>query len=239
MLRNSLKIRPLPVVLPNDKYNYSLSDAFCWRSDNDFITDFRYTDLFNYFVNQSSDLKIVICSHMNKILKTITINPSELTGRFIISKEHTANITSGHFYVFHKIDKTLNHSISVRNSCYTGYSYKNNNFSLVHGNLPVCGRTVKDEAQLGNIIKSSWLRNYEYFVQNDFSIYDKIETFIFNPTNTKINLYVNNEKVTLTSLSSILFTPTSTQLISIKSKCLLMRPILFGYKGKFLDVFHG
>ena len=42
------------------------------------------------------------------------------------------NITSGHFYVFHKIDKTLINSISVRNNSYTGYSYKNNNFILYY-----------------------------------------------------------------------------------------------------------
>ena len=49
-LRNSLKLKPVKI----NKYsslNISISDAFLFRTDQDFLTYFRFSDILNIFYN--------------------------------------------------------------------------------------------------------------------------------------------------------------------------------------------
>ena len=47
-LRNTLGVKPLYYDL-KDLDNCSVSDAFIWRTDNDFKTIFRFTDILKQF----------------------------------------------------------------------------------------------------------------------------------------------------------------------------------------------
>ena len=47
-LRNTLNIRPVEYFF-DDLKSVSVSDAFLWRTDNNFITKFKYSDIFNIF----------------------------------------------------------------------------------------------------------------------------------------------------------------------------------------------
>ena len=47
-LRNLLKIRPVPISIRTLETS-SISDAFAWRTDNNFTTKFKYSDILNIF----------------------------------------------------------------------------------------------------------------------------------------------------------------------------------------------
>ena len=81
-IRNSLQLRPVPIVLPNDDKSYSISDAFCWRACEDFETSFRYTDLIKYFTNKNdSSIKLVLSNHENKVIKVTNLDKKFFTNK--------------------------------------------------------------------------------------------------------------------------------------------------------------
>ena len=44
-LRNLVGIRPALTIIDSNKKNLSTSDAFFWRTDNNFKTIFQFTDI--------------------------------------------------------------------------------------------------------------------------------------------------------------------------------------------------
>ena len=76
-------------------------------------------------------------------------------------------------------------------------------------------------------------------IQNNFIKYDKVEAFFFNPINVDLEVKVNDLSFTLKGLSSKIINLPKDEIYKITSKCLLMRPILFVYKDRIFDVFHG
>jgi hypothetical protein len=61
-----------------------------------------------------------------------------------------------------------------------------------------------------------------------------------NPCNKKITIETNSSKFNLNiGESKILEMNNLKKSIALKSRCYLLRPIIFAYKNDFLDVFHG
>ena len=240
-LRNSLNLRSVPIMLPNDKESYSISDSFCWRKCNEFKTDFRYTDLVNYFTyKKNNSIKIVLSDHYNRIIDNIYLNPYQLTDNIKISDLlNKVKETSGHFFIFHKLHPQKDETILLRNSCYTSFSFKGNTPSIVHGNLPVVAENKDSIPYKGNIIQCSNLKNYIYKVQHNFLPYNKVEGFFFNPLNKKLEIQINEISFTLDKYNSIIINLPLSDIYTIRSKCLLLRPIFFVYKNNFFDTFHG
>ena len=52
-LRNALNIKPVHMDIDNLQH-ISISDAFAWRTDNNFVTKFKYSDIFNARTNGPS-----------------------------------------------------------------------------------------------------------------------------------------------------------------------------------------
>ena len=75
-------------------------------------------------------------------------------------------------------------------------------------------------------------------IQNSFKN-SKIELMIMNPTNKALKIIINDEAFNLDVCSSIIKKYEKIQTIKIISKCYLLRPIIFSYRDKFLDVYHG
>ena len=240
-LRNSLNIKPVQIILPDDDKSYSISDAFCWRNCENFNTTFRYTDLMEYFTNiKNLNIKLVICDHNNNILKSTNFKNGDLTDKIRIDDVINDNKKkSGHFFIFHELSAKFQERILLRNSCYTSYNFKNNVQSVVHGNLPVLAENQRLIPYKKNIIQVSHLKKYDYLVQNNFKEYDKVEAFLFNPINIDLKVKINELSFTLKSLSSKIINLPTAEIYKVKSKCLLMRPIFFVYKDKIFDVFHG
>ena len=135
-IRNYLNIKPAELNSIFVKQEYSISDAFLWRTDNNYKTYFKFTDLLKLFFNKDqSSVNILICDKNFKEIKRFELSKLLVSNQFLINKELLGGLESyGIFYIFHKTQESI-HS-SLRNSCYTGFSQNNNLASFVHGNCP-------------------------------------------------------------------------------------------------------
>ena len=64
---------------------------------------------------------------------------------------------------------------------------------------------------------------------------DKVEIMLVNPTKNKLKITVNDLNFNLEGGNSLLL-KVKDKLIKIKSKCYLLRPIVFTYKNEYLDL---
>lgn len=238
ILRNLFGYKPSLTVLNMNKKNLSTSDAFFWRTDNNFKTIFKFTDLLNlYFNDQGSSVDIMFYDKFNKLLKKLRLSNINLSNKLIIDKDFMNGIEDyGTFYIFHV--SNLNNNSVLRNSCYTGYSINNNLPSFVHGNLINAVKNLNDsnlEIGIGGITP---FKNNIYQIQNSF-IDCKLELLISNPSKKKLKILINDKKIYLEPCCSTLESFENTEVIKIISKCYLLRPIIFSYKKNYLDVYHG
>lgn len=243
LLRNLIGIKAPYFNINNLEINNSISDAFFWRVDDDYNTIFRYTDLTKYFFNEKSIITLFFFDNKNNFLKKINLknNLNHNSDELIIDSSLLNNqVGYGTFYIFHEINKKID--FSIRQSCYTGYSYRKKLYSFVHGNTPVAYNNLfmpKSESKYG-------LGGYNLFidkiykVQNYLGEYDRSELLLMNPCNKKINIFFDNLKFILKKgESKIIKINNLKESVQIKSKCYLLRPIVFAYKDNYLDVFHG
>ena len=196
ILRNLFGYKPSLTVLNMNKKNLSTSDAFFWRTDNNFKTIFKFTDLLNlYFNDQGSSVDIMFYDKFNKLLKKLRLSNINLSNKLIIDKDFMNGIEDyGTFYIFHV--SNLNNNSVLRNSCYTGYSINNNLPSFVHGNLINAVKNLNDsnlEIGIGGITP---FKNNIYQIQNSF-IDCKLELLISNPSKKKLKILINDKKIYL------------------------------------------
>jgi hypothetical protein len=89
-----------------------------------------------------------------------------------------------------------------------------------------------------DMVKSSFI-NKLYRIQNSFVDFTKSELFFVNPTSKKIEFSIENNRYSLEKNCSILIDVSGKEDISILSRCMFLRPIIFNYKNDFFDVYHG
>jgi len=241
-IRNLIGVKPVAINLTNLKENYSISDGFLWRTDNKFKTIFKFSDLLRIFFNdKSSAIEIIFYNKNNQLLKKITKSDLEYSNTIIIDKKFMNNISDyGIFYIYHKSDKIL--KSSIRNACYTGYSYKNNLASFVHGNFPIAYKNLnsfENNDTDDEIITSFLFKKNRYKIQRYFKDLTKSEIFIQNPTKKKINFSVNNFNYQLDGLCANIIDISNFNEIEIISDCSFFRPIVLNYKKNYIDVHHG
>ena len=134
-LRNKFNLKPLIFNISKIK-NSSVSDAFIWRTDNNFQTKFKYTDIFNiYYKIPNSVVEVIFYSKDNQFIKKLRIDKLNLSNELIIDKSFFNGLEDfGIFYIYHYTDQNLNDETIISNRCYLGYSKNNNLFSFMHGN---------------------------------------------------------------------------------------------------------
>ena len=237
-LRNSIKFRKIIVNLKNKETNYSISDAFPWRTDNNFKTLFRFLNILKHFFNlKNTNVKIYFFDKNNKLIKIKKIDNIIYNNEFLIDKNFIGKADYGSFYIFHETDGINNNSI--RNSCYTGFSYNDSLFSFVHGNTMGAYKNLngKNNLEFG-IIETSLLNNNYYFVQKNFNNYEKVEFFLNNCSKNEINFEVQDKKYFLETGQSKIIDIDPSSLVKLNSNSMFLRPIAFLYKKDFIDVFH-
>ena len=89
-----------------------------------------------------------------------------------------------------------------------------------------------------NFVKTSFLKNYKYFIQEDFSDVDKLELFFNNPTNKLVKFTVNGENYSIEPDNDIMVKMTKTEKVEIISNCTQLRPLVFTFKENYYDVHH-
>jgi len=237
--RNLTGIRPVGINTLHIENNCSLSDAFFWRTSENFITKFKFSDLLKIFFQQNNtEIQILFYNKNNKLVKDYNIKNLDISNEIIIDPKFLGGIKDyGVFYIFHKTKQNLTNSI--RNSCYLGYSINNSIFSFVHGNIPVAYKQFNGSRVLNNIVSKSLFKNQVYKIQNYFSDFTKSEIFLNNPTNRKILFSINKSDFSLNANCSKIVNVSGLEEINIISNCYFLRPIVINYKNNFFDIYHG
>jgi hypothetical protein len=240
-LRNSLNIKPVSISKYYLDKNISISDAFLFRTDNNFKTIFRFSDIANIFYDyNNSKIEIIFYDFNNVKLKEICLDNLSKLNEIVIDKEYLQGIeTYGHFYIFHKIDNLNSKKIILSNRCYLGFSKNNIAYSFVHGNLFAKSKDLETGEINTDFINTSLFLNFKYFIQENFSNIDKIELFICNPTSKLIKFSINKKKYKLNNSCDIKIILTQVNKIEIRSNCGQLRPLIFTYNNNFYDVHHG
>ncbi len=244
-LRNTFNFRP--IFYKNYKANYptSQSDAFLWRTDNGYKTKFKFSDFLNQFFKiQNSWVELNFFTKNNKFIKKKKIENLDSSNEFDIDSRFLDGMEDyGIFYIYHfsKFMKNLEKTDTIRNVCYTGYSKDEQLYSFVHGNtlskFAKIDSNETNETNPTNTIKRSFFLNQKYTIQKLFINIDKNELVFVNPTPKKIKFVVENKKHFLEPHNALLI-ETTEPILTITSNCTFLRPTVFSYKNKFVDVHH-
>lgn len=238
--RNLINISPVHMSIKG-LHCVTVSDAFAWRTDNNFITKFKYSDILNIFYKiKNSWVEIHFYNKDNYLIKVQKINNLNLSNEICISKEFLSGIEDyGTFYIYHFSNEKIDKKNILSNRCYIGYSKNQNLFSFVHGNTLAKFKKISGE-NIDNIdiVKTSFFKNHTYKIQKFFDGFDKNELFFSNPTLKSIRFSINKQNYKLNSGCSKLINISNNKVIYIKSNCLFLRPTIFSYKNEYLDVHH-
>jgi hypothetical protein len=239
-LRNALSIKPVHMSIHNLNC-ISVSDAFVWRTDNKFITKFKYADILNIFYKiKNSWVEFHFYTKDNKLLKIEKKNNLSISNEIEINKKYLNNLEDyGVFYIYHYSRDKIEEESIISNRCYLGYSQNNNLFSFVHGNTFAKFAKISNDKKISsNIVQTSLFKNQYYKIQKYFKGYDKNELLFSNPTSKKIKFSIDGENYKLDKHCSLLINISGKEIINIKSNCLFLRPTVFSYKDNYLDVHH-
>jgi len=239
-IRNSLGIRPIQMSIDNLN-NISVSDAFAWRTDNNFLTKFKYSDILNLFYkSKKSWVEFHFYSKDNQLIKIDKKEELNISNEIIINSDYLNGLKDyGTFYIYHYTKDKLEDKNIISNRCYLGYSQNQNLYSFVHGNtLAKFTKISKDGDVKSDIVKTSFFLNHYYKIQKYLHGYDKNELFFSNPTSKTIKFKIYNNNYKLKKGCSLLVDVTDKKIVTIRSNCLFLRPTVFSYKNDFLDVHH-
>jgi len=239
-LRNNLGLRPSPISI-NSKFKLtSVSDAFIWRTDNGYKTTFKYADILSLFYQiENSYVELLFYSKDNNFIKKVIINHLNYSNKLLIDKTFLDGIEDyGVFYIFHRSESYSGNDLTIANQCYVGFSINDSLSSFAHGNVYVKSQSLDGKLHGSDMVKSSLKKNI-YRIQNSFKNFTKSELFFVNPLSKKIYFSIGNNKYTLHKNCSILIDVTGQKNTSIISRCMFLRPIVFNYKGGFIDIYHG
>lgn len=241
--RNMLGIRSVSMSINNINSFASVSDAFCWRTDNGFSTVFKYSDILNLFYKtRNSQVELRFYTKENKFIKKLVIENLDYSNELIINSDLLEGLKDyGSFYVYHLTKDNISNENIILNKCYVGYSKNKNLHSFVHGNTLARFVNINNQKNLEqtDIIKITFLKNQKYKIQNFFRNFDKSELFFVNPTSKKIRFSIGNKNYYLFGGCSIVIETAENESVEIKSNCLFFRPIIFNYKGEYMDAYHG
>jgi len=239
-LRNLINFKPVHMSLKGLDC-VTVSDAFAWRTDNNFTTKFKYSDILNIFYKiKNSWVEIHFYNKEGEIIKKEKLYNLKISNEITITKEFLNDIEDyGIFYIYHFTKENIDTNNIISNRCYLGYSQNKKLFSFVHGNTLAKIKKISNEDTINkDIVKTSFFKNHKYKIQKFFDGFDKNELFFSNPTSKVIKFNVNDQSFILKEGCSKLIEINYQKIITINSNCLFLRPTVFSYKNGYLDVHH-
>tara|TARA_Y100000389_G_C17437500_1_gene506436 strand:+ start:462 stop:1226 length:765 start_codon:yes stop_codon:yes gene_type:complete len=238
-LRNILNLRPLNLSFSDLMFPTSISDAFCWRTDNGYYSVFKYIDILKLFYQiKNSEVEIIFYTNRGSKIKNINLKKIRTANILKIDKKLLNGLESyGTFNIFHKTNN-IKKNIIISNRCYVGYSRNKSLPSFVHGNTFAKYKDIKSDFCGNDIIKIN-KKNNIYKIQKSFKDIKHVEFFLSNPTSEKIDFSINNQNYQLDVGHCKIINLSNLDTIIIKSNCYYLRPIIFNYNNKYIDVHHG
>jgi len=163
-LRDLFNIKPMHGSIDHLKNSASVSDIFLWRTDNNFKTIFRYTDILKLFYKiDESEVEFHFYDKNNNFIKKKIINNLKLSNELIIDKDLLNGIEDyGVFYAFHKPKKKIKEKIIISCREFVGFSYNDNLYSYVHGNILVKSKNFEDGKETIKTARASNFQRYRY-----------------------------------------------------------------------------
>ena len=240
LLRNFIGFRPVIFSPSYKKFKtVSVSDAFAWRTDNGYKTIFKYTDILGLFSKlEGSFVELIFFTKDNEFIKKIVINQLDYSNELLIDKEFLNGKEGyGTFSIFHHSKIRLKDELAIANRCYVGFSINNGSSSFVHGNGHVNFKSLNGEFHGSGMVLKSLFKN-TYRIQNSFLGFEKTELFFVNPSSKRVKFSIGSAKYNLKQGCSILVDVSAHNNVSIKSRCLFLRPTVFNYHNNFFDVYH-
>ena len=241
-LRNLINFKPVKISTHHLQYSASVSDAFCWRTDNGFTTIFKYSDILDLFYKiKNSSVELHFYSNKGEFLKKLNFQDLNYSNKLTIDDKLLGGIKDyGIFYIYHNTSKQFDNKTIISNRCYLGYSQNNNLYSFVHGNTYANFQNFNNKKNKSKffIIQKSLFNNQIYKIQSYFNNLTKSQLFFSNPTSEIINFSINNKKYILKKENSTLVDVSNIGLVEIKSNCFFLRPIVFSSKNEYLNVYH-
>jgi len=240
-IRNSFNIRPIPIYTENLE-RCSVSDCFAWRTDKNFKTCFKYSDILNLFFKiKNSYVEFIFFDKQNKLIKKHRVNNLDYSNELHIDSEFLGGLNDyGTFYVHHYTDQEINNNDVIANKCYIGYAIDKQLHSFVHGNILAHFQNFKAKNinENSDLVTTSIFKNQNYKIAKTFDDYDKNELFFSNPTSKILNISIDEINFFLNPNHSKIIDIGSRNVVNIKSNCLILRPTIFSYKKNYLDVHH-
>ena len=235
--RNLLGIKP--IILKELSGSYAGSDLFIWRTDGDFSTIFRASDIAYNYYKKTSRLKLLFFDSNGELIEDVEVPFKGEVVNFKIDQSFLGREGFGSFLAFNLIDE-ISDSPQITNRCYVGYSINRDDPSFVHGN--VISKYVSQgpkgaDISLNNKFYEHSL-NTQYLIQKDFSLLDRTELFFTNPLEKEITINANENSITLMPLETDKISINECELIKVNSNFGFPRPVVFSYRENFFDVHH-
>lgn len=244
-VRNLVNFRP-PQFLHSYTEQYLASDLFVWRTDNNYETIFKGSNILKKYYGLRSGLKIIFYNASGSLIKEIDIDFPEIgTFTLLINKELLGLENIGTFCVFNYPKDKTHKKLSVTNKCYVGYG-KAGSFSMFHGNMValMLRQDVPSCAMANSLFPSISSRTgtYEYKIQKNFDSLATVTLVFSNPLRREVNYSVNNKKNMIKPLGCSLFLVDDCKVngvITIKSDFIFPRPIVICENENYIDCHHG
>ncbi len=243
-----------PLTKVPDLSKSRISDLFVWINSSEIKTYYEFMDLPSLFekdnLNKNSFFNLMLFNKYGETLKNIKI-PVVYGERIVINiSDYLENINDeiGTFSIFHqntpKEIQNLGSFISDRGYV-KYYSKKLEIFKYVHGNLDAISF---DDANITNLGVNGFLSR-KYFIQCKIEKESNYKFYLVNYTkkNQVFTLRSLNDK---NIISNIEIKPRGcgyfehkceiqNELLYIKSKLVMSRPLIYSEKNSDLDFFHG
>ena len=100
--------------------------------------------------------------------------------------------------------------------------------SLIHSTYSKSYTIIYDQFNEAIKIPQKWIEDIKH-----------VEFFLSNPTSQKIDFSINNQNYQLDVGHCKIINLSNLDTIIIKSNCYYLRPIIFNYINKYIDVHHG
>jgi hypothetical protein len=228
-----------PVLFKELTGAYAGSDLFIWRTDGNFSTIFRASDIAYTYYQKNSKLKLLFFDAKGDLIKDVEVPFTQEVINFKIDQNLLGLEGYGSFLAFNLIDEITDLS-QITNRCYVGYSLGKDDPSFVHGNV-ISKYISQGEKEADINLSNKFFEhsiNTQYLIQKDFSLLDRSDLFFTNPLEKEITIEVNENLLTIKPMETVKITVNECELIKVKSNFGFPRPIVFSYKESFFDVHH-
>lgn len=239
--RNLMGVRPIYRRWQLLEQAYAASDQFFWRTDNNFQTEFRVSDISGKYYQEQSLLRVHIFDRFGREINSFERPFEKAVERIFVDGNNAEPDSYGTFCAFHIPKHSTNINYAITNRCYTGYSRLGSIPSFVHGNL--LSKICIFGSEGGLKLISGFINHKkmtDFYIQKDLNDFDRSELVFTNPLERSLNVMIGE--------TSIILQPGEVRLINIngyvlsplkiKSDFFFPRPIIFSYKDNHFDVHH-